>query len=160
MRPGTPTNLGENALTEQRGVQGPFCASCRTVSIDAPGAFSLGPLQRPVLFSREKRMGGWEHFPLGKKKRALWAQNRAWPRSARKPSSPAGKSFVLRPVAASFVPARGGNPRVVRGTLVWPAAELSPKSKTKKRPTGRFFFAFFFFYAARKNFTRKMTERT
>ena len=25
-----------------------------------PGAFSLGPLQRPVLFSREKRMGGWK----------------------------------------------------------------------------------------------------
>ena len=33
-----------------------------------PGAFSLGPLQRPVLFLREKRMGGWGRFPLGKKK--------------------------------------------------------------------------------------------
>ena len=48
------------------GVQGRFRASCRTVSIDAPGAFSFGPLQRPVLFSREKRMGGWRLFPLGR----------------------------------------------------------------------------------------------
>ena len=61
--------LGERtALTQLIGVQGLIRASCRTVSIDAPGAFSLGPLQRPVLFSREKRMGGWEHFPLGRKK--------------------------------------------------------------------------------------------
>ena len=49
-----------SALTNLSGVQGPIRASCRKSDFGAPGAFSLGPLQRPVLFSREKRMGGWE----------------------------------------------------------------------------------------------------
>ena len=52
---------------------------------------------------------------------------------------------VPRPVAASFVPARGGNPHVVRGTLVWPAAELSPGSKKKSAPRGAFSLLFSFF---------------
>ena len=61
-----------------------------------PGAFSLGPLQRPVLFSREKRMGGWE-APLleGVTSAPFGAHRKVWPRSARNPPSPAG-AFPLR----------------------------------------------------------------
>ena len=36
------------------GVQGPIFASNRAVVLGAPGVFSLGPLQRPVLFSAAK----------------------------------------------------------------------------------------------------------
>ena len=46
------------------GGQGPIRASCRAIGFHAPGAFSLGPLQRPVLFAREKRMGGWKALLL------------------------------------------------------------------------------------------------
>ena len=42
------------------GVQGAFHLPVEHYGFTPPGAFSLGPLQRPVLFSREKRMGGWE----------------------------------------------------------------------------------------------------
>ena len=93
------------ALTQSGGVQGPFRASCRTVSIDAPGAFSLGPLQRPVLFSREKRMGGWEHFPLGKKRlRPPGAKSSVAALCAEPPS----------PVGASPAPRRARNCSILR----------------------------------------------
>ena len=49
-----------SALTNLSGVQGAISSSGGAVVLRPPGAFSLGPLQRPVLFSREKRMGGWE----------------------------------------------------------------------------------------------------
>ena len=90
------------------GVQGPFRASCRTVSIDAPGAFSLGPLQRPVLFSREKRMGGWEHFPLGKKK--------ARPPGAKLSMAAHGAEIICGPWSQSPRPrAARGNSRPPQG---------------------------------------------
>ncbi len=61
MRPDTPQSLPGSALTQLCG--GPGGTSSLPLWHSAsvpPGAFSLGPLQRPVLFSREKRMGGWK----------------------------------------------------------------------------------------------------
>ena len=49
-----------------------------------PGVFSLGPLQRPVLFLRQKENGGLGALPLGRrKKRGLWPQKKVMPRLRR-----------------------------------------------------------------------------
>ena len=70
--------------TGPEGIQGPFRASCRTLSLGAPGVFSLGPLQRPVLFLRQKENGGLGALPLGRrKKRGLWPQKKVRPRLRR-----------------------------------------------------------------------------
>ena len=50
------------------GSRGRIQPSSVALGLNPPSAFSLGPLQRPVLFSREKRMGGWGLSPLGRKK--------------------------------------------------------------------------------------------
>ena len=48
-----------------------------------PGVFSLGPLQRPVLFLRQKENGGLGSTPLGGgKKRGLWPQKKVRPAPA------------------------------------------------------------------------------
>ena len=83
------------------GVQGAFHLPVEHYGFTPPGAFSLGPLQRPVLFSREKRMGGWEAPLLEGVKSAAFGRieklGRAWRGN---PPPPAGETFV---------PARGGN---------------------------------------------------
>ena len=113
------------------GVQGPFRASCRTVSIDAPGAFSLGPLQRPVLFSREKRMGGWEHFPLGKKRlRPPGAKSSVAARCAESHVRPVAASSRPRPRAESPFPGKRNRGRqslrrLRRRAEIPPCAECS-----------------------------------
>ena len=52
-----------SAEAPRLGVQGHFRASCRAVSIDAPGAFSLGPLQRHRLGRRSR------HGPSGPRRK-------------------------------------------------------------------------------------------
>ena len=55
----------EAPSSSSSGVQGPFRASCRTLGFHAPGAFSLGPLQRPVLFSLRRS----RHGPSGPRRK-------------------------------------------------------------------------------------------
>ena len=61
-------------FTELIGVQGPIRASCRTLSLGAHGVLSLGPLQRPVLFLRQKENGGLGALPAGKGKSAAFGR--------------------------------------------------------------------------------------
>ena len=77
------------------GPGGAFHLPVGHLAFTPPGAFSLGPLQRPVLFSREKRMGGWE-APLleGVTSAPLWAHRKVWPRIARNGSRPTAALFL------------------------------------------------------------------
>ena len=119
------------------GVQGPFCASCRTVCIDAPGAFSLGPLQRPVLFSREKRMGGWEHFPLGKKKaRPPGAKLSMAAHGAEIICGPWSQSPRPRAARGNSRPPQGNPPSPRRATPAPPRPPPFSREKSKKMHPG------------------------
>ena len=74
-----------------------------------PGAFSLGPLQRPVLFSREKRMGGWEAPLLEGIKSAPSGRTEKFGPLCGKTGCGFAATHVPR--RGTLVPARGGNPR-------------------------------------------------
>ena len=62
------------------GVQGAIQTSSVALILSPAGAFSLGPLQRPILFSREKRLGVGSTSPWEGKRCGLWPQNGVRPR--------------------------------------------------------------------------------
>ena len=96
------------------GVQGAFHLPVEHYGFTPPGAFSLGPLQRPVLFSREKRMGGWR-APLlgGGYVCALWAHRTAQAAarqnsSAAPPQSMSARCALFPAAVLIFLPAAAG----------------------------------------------------
>ena len=96
-----------------------------------PWRFSLGPLQRPVLFLRQKENGGLGALPLGKERSAAFgAQNRAWPRSARNPRPPQGKPSSCGPWPHPASPPAAGipRPRAARGLPLYALRRKQKKS--------------------------------
>ena len=85
----------------------------------------------------KREWGAGSTSPWEGKKRGLWGAKSGLAALCAEPPSPAGETFVLRPVAAPRVPARGGNPpspRRARSPFVCLAAKTE-----KKRPWGAFF---------------------
>ena len=78
----------------------------------------------------EKRMGGWEHFPLGKKRLRPSGAKPSW-------AARCAESLVLRPAAGIF------RPRAVRGMILRPRRNVFRKSKKKKAPFRALFLHFF-----------------
>ena len=108
--PDTPTQLAGSALTQQSGGPGGHSSlPLWHASSYPPGAFSLGPLQRPVLFSREKRMGGWEAPLLEGIKSAPSGRTEKFGPLCGKTGCGFAATHVPR--RGTLVPARGGNPR-------------------------------------------------
>ncbi len=85
-----------------------------------PGAFSLGPLQRPVLFSREKRMGGCEAPLLEGVTSAPSGRIEKLGRALR--GTPVPRRGISHPAARG----RNSRPRAVRG-IASPPQRKNPK---------------------------------
>ena len=128
------------------GVQGPIFASNRAVVLGAPGVFSLGPLQRPVLFS------------AAKPPRPIWAAPQvrrptqgariSGDRSLSNRGAPAALCAVgskKEMVGPTVLPPGGRNlssPRRARNDSP-PAAERFPEIKKEKAPFRALFLHFF-----------------